>query len=76
MCSSDLGMTFSLLTTSEGKKNLIHLRCELRRRLAPIEMRSIRTSAFRSLGIVSGGIAAGGIVLDLLQELRRLRRRR
>lgn len=59
----------------QEEKNLIHLRCELRRRLAPIEMRSIRTSAFRSLGIVSGGIAAGGIVLDLLQELRRLRRR-
>lgn len=60
----------------QEEKNLIHLRCELRRRLTPIEMRSIRMSAFRSLGIVSGGIAAGGIVLDLLQELRRLRRRR
>ena len=26
----------------QEEKNLIHLRCELRRRLAPIEMRSIR----------------------------------
>lgn len=60
----------------QEEKNRIHLRCELRRRLAPIEMRSIRMSARRSLGIVTSGIAAGGIVLDLLQELWRFRRRR
>lgn len=60
----------------QEEKNRIHLRCELRRRLAPIEMRSIRMTARRSLGIVTSGIAAGGLLLDLLQELRRFRRRR
>ncbi len=60
----------------QEEKNRIRLRCELRRRLAPIEMQSIRMTARRSLGILTSGIAASAVVLDLFQVLRRFRQRR
>ncbi|MDO5675553.1 MAG: hypothetical protein Q4G66_11665 [bacterium] len=58
------------------EKSRVALRCELRRRLAPIEMQSIRASTRRSFAVFAGSIAAGKMALELFQELRRFRRRR
>ncbi len=58
------------------EKSRIRLRCELRRRLVPIEVQSIRMTARRSLGLVTSGIAASAVMLDLFRVLRRFRQRR
>ncbi len=58
------------------EKNRVILRCELRRRLAPLEMRTIRTQTRRSFTMLASGIAAGKVAMELFQELRRFRRRR
>ena len=58
------------------EKSRVALRCELRRRLAPIEMQSIRASTRRSFTMLASSIAAGKIAVELFQELRRFRRRR
>ena len=60
----------------QEEKSRVALRCELRRRLAPIEMQSIRAKTRRSLTMAASSIAAGKFMLKLFQELRRLRRRR
>lgn len=58
------------------EKNRVALRCELRRRLAPIEIRSIRAGTRRPLRMMTSGIVISRIILELLQELRYFRKKR
>ncbi|MGI6639105.1 MAG: hypothetical protein ACOX4Z_08710 [Desulfobulbus sp.] len=60
----------------QEEKSRVVLRCDLRRRLAPIEMQGIRLKTRRSLSMLTSSIVASRIAFELFQQLRLFRRRR
>ncbi len=63
------------LKNLRSRKDQVVMRCELRRRLAPLEWQSIRARTRHSFSMLASLLAAGKIAFDMLQDARRSRKK-